>query len=106
MKIEKLTESEEIVMRAIWDCRNEPVLQDVVDRVNGLYGREWAPQTVSTFLTNLRRKDYLEMHRKGRICKYHVKVEEKDYRKHILKEICIFLYKDNKDQMISDLNII
>ena len=38
MKIEKLTESEELVMKSIWDCKKEPVLSDVVDRVNGFYG--------------------------------------------------------------------
>ena len=43
MKIEKLTESEELVMKSIWDCKKEPVLSDVVDRVNGFYGKDWKP---------------------------------------------------------------
>lgn len=107
MKMEKLTESEEVVMRAIWDCKNERILlQDVVDRVNGIYGREWAPQTVSTFLAHLRKKDYIVMYRRGRICRYEVKISEQDYRRRILKEVCIFLYKDDKEQMINDLAVI
>ena len=106
MTLGKLTESEEVVMRAIWDCKNEPTLQDVFDRVNGLYGKEWAPQTVSTFLAHLRRKDYILMHREGKICRYQVKVREEEYRKHILKEICIFLYKDDKEQMIKDMQTV
>ena len=40
MLMENLTDSEEIVMKAVWDCKNPPVLGDVVERVNGVYGKD------------------------------------------------------------------
>ena len=85
MKIEKLTESEELVMKSIWDCKKEPVLSDVVDRVNGFYGKDWKPQTVSTFLSKLVRKDYLKLQRNGKIYTYKFLVPEEAYRRKLYK---------------------
>ena len=85
MKIEKLTESEELVMKSIWDCKKEPVLSDVVDRVNGFYGKDWKPQTVSTFLSKLVRKDYLKLQRNCKIYTYKILVPEEAYRRKLYK---------------------
>lgn len=103
MQIEKLTESEEAVMRAIWDCHKEPVLSDVVDQVNGLYGRNWKPQTVSTFLSKLCRKNYIKLQRNGKIYTYKILVSEDVYNQERLKQLYIFLYKNNKEAMRKDL---
>lgn len=103
MRNEKLTESEELVMRAIWDCRKEPVLSDVVDRVNGYYGKDWKPQTVSTFLGKLVRKKYLRLQRNGKIYTYKLLVDEATYNKVQLNHLYIFLYKSDKEKMRSDL---
>lgn len=83
--IEKLTESEEIVMKAIWDCKNDPVLSDVVDLVTGVYGKDWKPQTVSTFLSKLVRKDYCKLIRTGKIYTYKVLIKEAEYRRKLYK---------------------
>lgn len=58
-KIANLTDSEELVMKSVWDTRKEPVLSEVVDRVNSAYGKDWRPQTVSTFLAKLVGKSFL-----------------------------------------------
>lgn len=103
MKIEKLTESEEIVMRAIWDCRKEPVLSDIVERVNSVYGKNWKPQTVSTFLAKLVRKKYLKLQRNGKIYTYKILIREDAYNKEQLKRVYIFLYKGDKEIMQQDM---
>ena len=103
MQIEKLTESEEIVMRAIWDLKKEPVLTDVCNRVNDIYGKNWKPQTVSTFLSKLVRKNYLKLQRNGKIYTYKVLVKENIYNKEQLKRIYIFLYQSDKEAMQQDL---
>ena len=106
MNVEKLTESEEFVMRAIWDCKKEPILQDIVERVNDVYKRNWAPQTVSTFMTHLRRKNYIIMHKKGKVCSYEVKVSKDEYRMRKLKELYMCLYGDDKGKIIQDLEFL
>ena len=103
MKIEKLTESEELVMRAIWDNRKDPELKDVAERVNDVYGKSWKPQTVSTFLAKLVRKNYLKMKRTGKIYTYTVLISADMYNKEQLKRLYIFLYQNNKEAMAQDL---
>ncbi len=104
MVIEDLTKSEELVMKAIWDCKKEPVLSDVVDRVNGSYGKDWRPQTVSTFLAKLVRKNYLKMQRDGKIYTYKVLISEKEYREKLCKHLVSFWYGDNLNGLIKELN--
>lgn len=99
----KLTESEELIMKAIWDCHKEPALSDVVNRVNGFYGKDWAPQTVSTFLSKLVGKDYLRLHRNGKRYTYEVLVKERDYQKEQLKHLAGFLYNGDKEQVLADI---
>ena len=103
MKVEKLTESEEVVMKAIWDCRKEPVLSDVVDRVNGFYGKDWKPQTVSTFLSKLVRKDYLKLIRNGKIYTYKVLVPENVYKRKLYRQHISFWNNNNTVDFIAEM---
>lgn len=103
MEIERLTEAEEIVMKAIWDCKKEPVQSEVTARLREYYKRDWKPQTVSTFIARLVRKNYLQMQRNGKIYTYKILVKEDDYNKDQLKQLYIFLYRKNKEQMRQDL---
>lgn len=103
MQIQKLTEAEEVTMKAIWDCRKEPVLQDVVSRLTEVYGKDWRPQTVSTFLAKLCNKQYLKLQRNGKMYTYKILVSEETYNKEQLKKLFIFLYKNDKETMRIDL---
>ena len=103
MQIEKLTESEEIVMKAIWDCRKEPVLSDVIDRVNGFYGKEWRPQTVSTFLSKLVQKNYLKLQRNGKIYTYKILVSEEAYRQKLYKQHISFWNHNSAKEFIIEM---
>lgn len=104
MQYEKLTESEEAIMKAVWDCTKEPEMSDVVNRVTNAYGRNWKPQTVSTFLAKLVRKNYLEMKREGKKYTYKTMVSEAGYRKDKLKQMYIYLYASDRELMEKDLN--
>ena len=92
--LEKLTESEELVMKAVWDSKKTPVLSDVVDRVNDFYGKDWKPQTVSTFLSILCRKGYIKLHRDGKIYLYETLVQESYYKRKLYKRHISF-WKNN-----------
>lgn len=103
MMIKKLTEAEEVVMKAVWDCKKEPVLSEVAARLREYYERDWKPQTVSTFMAKLVQKQYVQMKRNGKIYTYKVLVKEEDYNKAQLKHLYTFLYRNNKEQMRQDL---
>lgn len=103
MFIEKLTESEELVMKAIWDCHKEPVLSDVVERVNDFYGKDWKPQTVSTFLSKLVRKNYLKLQRNGKIYTYKILVSEGEYRKKLYRHHISFWNHNNINEFVTEM---
>lgn len=103
MTIESLSAGEELVMRAIWDLNSTPTLSEITDIVNNRYNKPWASQTVSTYLFKLRIKNYIEMQRGFRKCKYLIKVSEKEYRINLLTRILDFHYKKEKDVLLEDI---
>ena len=91
-----LTKSEEVVMKCIWNSEVELALSDVTANVNNDFGKDWKPQTVSTFLARLVRKEYLSFYRKGRYFFYQPLVKEQDYKRDLRKEI-IRIRDDGKE---------
>ena len=66
----RLTDAEMLVMGIIWDDPKHMVLSEIVAAVNGRWGKDWKPQTVSTYLEHLVRKGYLKRHRNGKVYTY------------------------------------
>lgn len=79
MKKVNLTDCEQQVIMCIWDTENDMSLLQIVDMVNARFGKNWKPQTVSTFLSRLVKKDCLSMYRVGRQFFYHPAVEKKEF---------------------------
>lgn len=104
MKIEKLTESEEIVMKSAWDCKKEnPVLADIEEIATTVYGKDWKNQTISTFLQRLVQKKYLRIQRDGKRYPYEILIDERTYRKAQLRRLYYFIYKCDKAAIEQDV---
>ena len=69
----------------IWTCGKEPGLTDVMGVVTEIYHKDWKPQTVSTFLAKLVRKNYVQLKRNGKIYTYKILIPEKAYRRKLYK---------------------
>lgn len=89
---EKLTECEEMVMKAVWDAGEELSLMEIMHRVNDKYHKQWKPQTVSTFLARLVQKGYLRHYRQGRAFFYQILVPLETYRVQITEAFYKFWY--------------
>lgn len=83
----KLTPIEEKVMMIIWDSDEKPHLSEIVKEINERYGKDWRPQTISTYLAHLVRKGYLSFERKGNIFLYTPLVDKKSFCKQQLKNM-------------------
>lgn len=102
--ISSLTKCEQMVMKTIWDAADEELgLQDVMERVNAKYKRDWKPQTVSTFLARLASKGFLKYYRKGRIFYYTILIPIDEYRSKVTSDFVDFWDNGNADQAIADL---
>lgn len=80
MEREELTKCETLIMKVVWDADEELSLTDVQTRVNEKYNKKWKPQTVSTFLSRLVKKNYLKSYRNGRVFFYQILVPIGEYK--------------------------
>ena len=76
-----LSNSELFVMKVIWRSEESLSLQDIAERVNRVYGKNWKPQTVSVFLGRIVKKNLLVSKRQGRQFYYYPTISEEEYRK-------------------------
>lgn len=96
--MEKLTDCEQLVMKAVWDATEELCLMEIMQRVNDRYSKEWKSQTVSTFLARLVNKGYLRHYRKGRVFFYQILIPMEEYRTQLTKDYLMFWYSGNEDE--------
>lgn len=89
-----MTECERYVMKCVWDTEGDMSLLEITNMVNERYHKEWKPQTVSTFLSRLVAKEYLEMYRQGRRFYYHPHVGLEQYKARMVTE-CVNFWCDN-----------
>ena len=99
-----LTECEQLVMKVIWNSPEELTLPDIVKAVNATYQKEWKPQTVSTFLARLVKKNYLNSYRSGRTFYYQRLVDEKTYGNKMIENCVEFWGNNNAGDPICALN--
>ena len=76
-----LSDSELYVMKIIWRSEESLSLQDIAERVNRIYEKNWKPQTVSVFLGRIVKKNLLTSKRQGRQFYYYPTITEEEYRK-------------------------
>lgn len=103
MKLERLTDCEELVMKTVWDAEEELSLMEVMARVNDKYKKEWKPQTVSTFLARLVKKGYLKYYRQGRVFFYQILIPLEEYKGQITNEYVDFWNHSNADEFLCAL---
>lgn len=103
MKYIKLTDCEQLVMKAIWDAGDELSLMEIMDRVNEKYNKDWKPQTVSTFLARLVNKGYIKSYRFGRVFFYQILVSLEEYKGQLTCEYVDFWNHGNADEFLSAL---
>lgn len=92
---QSLSDSELYVMKVIWRSEEVLSLQDIVERVNQNYHKNWKPQTVSVFLGRIVKKNLLVSKRQGRQFYYYPTITEEAYcRQESVK--CVDILSDGK----------
>ena len=89
----RLPECEEMVMLVIWASKEDLNLNQVTERANAKFGKDWKIQTVCTFLTRLEKKKYISIYRIGRFSYYHPEVSKDEYRKIVLNNVADMLFE-------------
>lgn len=87
--MQKISECEELIMSVIWSSEEVLDSATIIARANKRFNKNWKPQTVSTFLVRLVKKEFLSSMREGRHHYYVPLVAKNDYVKYLLDEITI-----------------
>lgn len=103
MRAKPLTESEKITMKCVWDIGDGARLSHIMTLANDKYGKEWKPQTVSTFLGKLVRKGFVEQYRDGRYFYYRILIDKHTYRTQMIRDDVEFWDDDSLEMYISEL---
>ena len=83
------------------DADHEMSLAEIVKNANEGYGKEWKPQTVSTYLAKLCLKNYIQMKRAGRTITYEILITEEDYKSEQAREFVAFWNNGSLKQFIT-----
>ena len=85
--MKKMSTSEAIIMKIIWESHEELSSSDVHKIINEQFSEmNWEATTVSTFLTRLVNKGILSVHLKGRTNYYYPIVTSQEYKSNLLSE--------------------
>lgn len=94
---------ERMVMKVIWDSEEDLALRDIMNGVNEENGKDWKPQTVSTFLSRLVNKNFVSPYRKGRYSYYQPIVSKAEFWKATMEENARFFAKGDMAAMACQL---
>ena len=100
--MQSLTESEEIVMKSIWELGGNCTLSQIVNQ-SMEHGKIWKLQTVATFLKHLETKDYVRPYKSGRFLHYEILIQEKDYKREAFQMFLNFWYHGKIEYFLHDL---
>lgn len=99
MDINDISVCEKRVMKVIWDSPEELALQEVMSKVNEETGKEWRPQTVSTFLARLVKKGFLTFYRKGRYSYYQPAISKEEFWRATMQENASFFKQGDMGEL-------
>ena len=111
--MKKLSLTEEIVMKAIYDLSEktensvgimeEVSIPNLIEYLRCGYGRDYARTTVVTFLQRMAAKGAVFTQRRGRISYVMPIYDQEAYRKFLLQQMVEHWYKGDKDKMMEEL---
>ena len=99
--MEELTTAESMVMKTIWDHPHEMALQEIMKLTNETYGKDWKPQTVSTYIAKLVKKGFLRMNQSGRNATYEIIIPELSYQQEQSRKFVKFWNRGSVAQFLT-----
>ena len=97
-----LSESESVIMRAVWDSEEDISIPDLIDVLREKYGKEYARTTVVTFLLKISDKRFVRTYRKGKLSYAHPLVSKEEYRKVLTRNLLKEWYVGDVQEMMKD----
>ena len=99
----ELSMCESMIMKVIWDAKEDIAVQEIIKEVGARYGKHYARTTVVTFLHKMAEKGYVSTYRKGKAAYVHVEKSEQEYKKKLLREQTNFWFGGKPSKLVASL---
>lgn len=99
----QLSACETVIMKAVWDFEEDIPLQELMRILKEDYGRDYARTTITTFLTRLVGKGFIQTYRKGRVSYTHPLKTMAEYMNFMLEQEKQFWFDGDPARMIKAL---
>lgn len=99
----KLSGSEAMVMKAVWDAGEDISVPNLMIALKEKYGKDYARTTVQTFLLKMIGKGFVQIYRRGKLSYVHALKGEADYKAKLLQEEMDFWYQGDPAQLVASL---
>ncbi len=100
--MKKITPAEKVILKILWDSETDMQLREIVAIANEKYNRGWKNQTVTTYLSHLVTKGYIELYRSDAY-RYRVIIDEIEYKTEYINSEVQFWNDGDKKAYISDI---
>lgn len=81
---DNLSPTETLVMKIIWDYGSDIPLSALIEQINQKYKKDYKRTTVTTFVSNLADKKYVESYKIGKYSYIHALKKEDEYREKLM----------------------
>jgi len=100
--VQKISETELELMEVIWECNLPITSNELLSSFNDK-GKEWKPQTISTFLSRLVEKNFLVASKNGRSNIYTPRISKEDYKLSETQNVLNNIHQGSVKNMLSAL---
>lgn len=98
-----MSESEHMIMLYLWENPNGKLFPEILEYLNSTYKKNWAKQTVNTFILRLTNKGLITVDKKTRQSIYYASVSEEEYLQGEAKTYLDMFYNGSLTNFISAL---
>ena len=101
----ELTNTEQVIMKCIWEIGDNVAVADLLERLKTEYGKEYARTTISVFMSYLRDKGYVTYEKRSHAYVYNPLIYQKTSFSGSAVEF-IRAYLDSQELTAEDLEAI
>lgn len=98
-----LSECETLIMKVIWDAREDIAVQDLIVQLKQQYGKDYARTTVVTFLHKMMEKGFVRTYRVGKAAYVQALKKEDDYKRQLMKIETDFWFGGKPSKLMASL---
>ncbi len=98
-----LTSCETLIMKTIWDEKEDISAIDLRRKLKERYGKDYSRTTLATFLIKMSDKGFVKNYRVGRNAYVHATKSEEEYKQELLEDTRRFWFAGKTEELVCAL---